>query len=49
VQNCSNSINSAKAALDHARMVSERAQKQVDRANDFLLRLGNRPASSHRG
>jgi CheY-like chemotaxis protein len=47
VQDCCNSIESARAALDHARAVSARAQKQVDRANRFLLRVGSRPAGSH--
>ena len=48
VQDCCNSIESAKAALDHARNVSARAEKQVERANLFLLRVGNRPAGSRR-
>jgi CheY-like chemotaxis protein len=48
VQDCCNSIESAKAALDHARMVSARAQQQVERANLFLLRVGNRPVGSRR-
>jgi CheY-like chemotaxis protein len=48
VQDCCNSIESAKAALDHARIVSARAQQQVERANRFLLRVGNRPVGSHR-
>lgn len=48
VQDCCNSIESARAALDHARIVSARAQKQVERANRLLLRVGNRPAGSHR-
>jgi DNA-binding response OmpR family regulator len=48
VQDCCNSIESAKAALDHARTVSARAEKQVQRANRFLLRVGNRPVGSPR-
>jgi len=48
VQDCCNSIDSARAALDRARAVSARAQTQVERANRFLLRVGNRPAVSHR-
>jgi CheY-like chemotaxis protein len=48
VQACSNSIESARAALDHARVVSARAEKQVERANRFLLRVGGRPAGAVR-
>ena len=48
VQDCSNSIESARAALDHARMVSARAQQQVERANQFLSRVGRRPVGSGR-
>jgi len=40
VRECSNSIDSAKVALERARMVSARAQKQVERANMFLTRIG---------
>jgi CheY-like chemotaxis protein len=42
VEECCNSIYSAKAALEHARAVSARAAKQVERANDFLARVGHR-------
>jgi CheY-like chemotaxis protein len=40
VRECCNSIESAKAALERARIVSARAEKQVDRANRFLARIG---------
>jgi CheY-like chemotaxis protein len=42
VRDCSNSIESAKAALEHARVVSARAEKQVERANRLLERLNGR-------
>jgi len=40
VRECSSSIDSAKVALERARIVSARAQKQVERANMFLTRIG---------
>jgi len=40
VRDCCNSIETAKAALEHARVVSARAEKQVERANRFLTRIG---------
>jgi DNA-binding NarL/FixJ family response regulator len=40
VQECSNSIEAARVALDRARTVSARAQKQIERANRFLARVG---------
>ena len=48
VQDCCNSIESARAALERARTVSARAAKQVERANDFLARVGHRPGKAHR-
>jgi len=49
VRDCSNSIESAKAALERARVVSARAAKQVERANRFLARISGqrRPRDSH--
>ena len=46
VQDCCNSIESARAALERARTVSARAAKQVRRANNFLARVGHRPAKA---
>jgi CheY-like chemotaxis protein len=42
VEECCNSIDSAKAALEQARAVSARASKQIERANRFLARVGHR-------
>jgi CheY-like chemotaxis protein len=47
VEECCNSIDSAKAALEHARAVAARAAKQVERANHFLARLGHRDLPKH--
>jgi CheY-like chemotaxis protein len=47
VEQCCNSIDSAKAALEHARAVSARAAKQVERANHVLARVGHRGLPKH--
>ena len=46
VQECCNSIDSARAALERARTVSARAAKQVERASHFLERV-NRGLPKH--
>ena len=48
VQDCSSSIESARAALVQARTVSARAQQQVERANQILRRVAYRTVGSHR-
>ena len=47
VEECCNSIDSARAALERARTVSARAARQVQRANRFLARVGHRGLPKH--